>query len=418
MTSDKPHYFKHIFFLGSPRRIVDATLEFFRLEAAGGIVLVLASMLAMILANSPYRDLYEYAFNGIDFRIGFSDVGGLDFELKKSLIHWINDGLMAIFFLLVGLEIKHELVAGELANKSKAVLPLLAAIGGTIVPAAIYLGINMDDPKTIPGWAIPCATDIAFALGILSLLGNRIPLSIKVLLTAVAILDDLGAILIIALFYSSGLETWALMFAVLPIAGLFLLNYFNVARRAPYMILGFILWVAVLKSGVHATMAGVITAFFIPLSIPDPEERRHPARRLQNDLHPWIAFLVLPLFGFANAGVPLQGMGLSSQADPLTLGIALGLFIGKQLGVFGAIFLAVKLGLSPKPEGASWRQLYGLSILCGIGFTMSLFIGGLAFSTMEMQAQIRLGVLGGSIVSAVIGYMLLACCGKKQQKPA
>ncbi len=414
MASNITKSLSNLFSVGNPRKIVDATLEFFRLEAAGGIILVIASALALIVANSPYYGLYDHFFNGINFRIGFSDISGFDFELKKSLLLWINDGLMAIFFLLVGLEIKREMVTGSLATPAKAALPFLAAIAGTILPAGIYIYLNLHNPDAIRGWAIPCATDIAFALGVLSLLGSRIPVSIKVLLTAIAILDDLGAILIIALFYSEDIQSAALAFSILPLTGLFLLNRFHVARRAPYIVLGVILWLAVLKSGVHATMAGVITAFFIPLSVPNKEERRHPAQRLEHDLHPWVAFLVLPLFGFANAGVPFDGMGWNTLMDPLTLGIALGLFLGKQFGVFGAIWLAVKAGLSPMPEGASWAQLYGLSLLCGIGFTMSLFIGGLAFTSTYMQAEIRIGVLAGSVVSAILAYILLAVCGKKQ----
>lgn len=413
MTSDKPRYLLHFFFRASPRKIVDMTVEFFRLEAAGGIVLILASALALIAANSSYRDLYEYIFNGVDFRIGFSDVGSFDFELRKSILHWVNDGIMAIFFLLVGLEIKREMLSGELSSLSKASLPAIGAIGGMVVPALIYLAINSESPGTMAGWAIPCATDIAFALCILSILGSRIPFSLKVLLTAVAIIDDIGAILIIALFYSDDINGTMLLASLIPLAGLFLLNVNNVARRAPYMMLGLLLWICVLKSGVHATLAGVITALFVPLSVPDPEERRHPAKRLENDLHPWVAFMVLPIFGFANAGVPFDGIGLDSFADPLTLGIIVGLFAGKQLGVFLSMYLAVKSGICPKPEGTNWVQLYGVSILCGIGFTMSLFIGGLAFHSNEMQAELRIGVLTGSILSAVAAYIILRMSSKK-----
>lgn len=381
--------------------------EFLRLEAAGGIVLVMMAALALIVANSPLYPVYDRVLNGVDFSVGFLDGEGHMFGLRKTVLHWINDGLMAVFFLLVGLEIKRELVIGELSSRAKAALPVIAAVGGVAVPALIYVFLNRENPAGSSGWAIPTATDIAFALGVLSLLGSRVPVSLKILLTAVAIIDDLAAILIIAVFYSGGLHADAMLFALVPLMGLFLLNRMGSARRAPYIILGVLLWIAVLESGVHATMAGVITALFIPLKAADPEERRSPAMRLEHDLHPWVAFLILPLFAFANAGVPFEGIGFSSLLDPLTLGIVLGLFLGKQVGVFGAVWLAVKSGLCPKPEGSHWVQIYGLSILCGIGFTMSLFIGGLAFTGMGQQAEVRLGVLAGSVLSAVSGYILL-----------
>ncbi|PZO88350.1 MAG: Na+/H+ antiporter NhaA [Micavibrio aeruginosavorus] len=407
MTSENPHYFSHFFTRLSPRRIIDTTAEFLRLEAAGGIVLVIMAVLALIIANSPLYPMYNHILNGVDFSVGFADHEGHVFGLQKTVLHWINDGLMAVFFLLVGLEIKRELVVGELSSRAKAVLPIVAAIGGIAAPAIIYAFINRENPVAASGWAIPTATDIAFALGVLSLLGSRVPVSLKILLTAVAIIDDLAAIMIIALFYSEGLHVNAMLFALIPLAGLFLLNRMGAARRAPYILLGILLWMAVLKSGVHATMAGVITALFIPLKAADPDERRSPAMRLENDLHPWVAFLILPVFAFANAGVPFEGISFSSLLDPLTLGIILGLFLGKQAGVFGAMWLAIKTGLCPKPEGTHWSQLYGVSILCGIGFTMSLFIGGLAFTGLEQQAEVRLGVLAGSFISAIAGYILL-----------
>ena len=409
MTSDKHNYINLKSDFGRGTRIINMTVEFFRLEAAGGIMLVLASALALIVANTGLYPFYDYIFHGMQFRVGFSDFEGFNFEIRKDLLHWINDGLMAVFFLLVGLEIKREMVVGELSSRSKAVLPILAAVGGMVLPAAIYLFINRASPETMAGWAIPCATDIAFALGVLSLLGNRVPLSLKILLTAIAIIDDLGAIVIIALFYTADIHINALTFAALPIMGLFLLNRYQVARRAPYILMGLILWAAVLQSGVHATMAGVITALFIPLRVPD--ERRSPAQRLEHDLHPWVVFLILPLFGFANAGVPFEGMGIDSLFDPVTLGIILGLIVGKQLGIFGTIWLAIKTGLCPKPEGTHWKHLYGVSILCGIGFTMSLFIGGLAFAGQDMQASVRLGVLVGSLISAAAAYILLRTSG-------
>ncbi len=389
-----------------PKKLVDMTLEFFRLEAAGGLVLVFASALALIIANSPAFGLYNYIFNEVDFRIGFSDIGALDTEIHKSILLWINDGMMAVFFFLVGLEIKREVLEGELSTPKKALLPALAAIGGMAVPAAIYYYINMDTPELLGGWAIPAATDIAFALGILALVGSRAPVSLKILLTAIAIIDDIGAILIIAIFYSDYLEVSALLFALIPFLGLFLLNRRGVSNTAPYILLGIILWVAVLKSGVHATLAGVIIALMIPMRCKTNHEYS-PVKHLEHGLHPWVAFMILPIFGFANAGVPFDGMGWNSLLEPVTLGIAAGLFVGKQIGVFGILWLTIVTGLSPKPEGTNWVQLYAVSLLCGVGFTMSLFIGGLAFEGVEMQASVRLGVLVGSIASAVLAFLLL-----------
>ncbi len=386
-------------------RLLSKAHDFPHIEASGGILLVLASLAAMIMANSPLGELYNYIFNDVHFRIGFFDQELRFLEVEKSLLHWVNDGLMAIFFLLVGLEIKRELVTGDLSTRSKATLPILAAVGGMLVPALIYVGFNHATPETMSGWAIPGATDIAFALAVLSLLGSRAPISLKVFLTAIAIIDDLGAIVIIALFYADGLHPNAFLFALLPITGLFLLNRSGYLGRGAYLLLGIILWLAVLKSGVHATMAGVITALFIPVRVSD--DRRSPASRLEYDLHPWVTFLILPLFGFANAGVSFQGMGLDILSSPVVLGIMLGLFIGKQIGVFGVSWLAVKFGLCEKPQGTSWAQIYGVSLLCGIGFTMSLFIGGLAFVGVEQQATVRLGVLLGSVLSAAVGYMVL-----------
>lgn len=378
---------------------------FLNLEASGGILLVIASLFALILANSPWGGLYNYIFNEIHFRIGFLDMDAHFLEVEKSLLHWINDGMMAVFFLLVGLEIKREMVLGELSTPSKALLPIIAAIGGMFVPALVYVGFNYSSPETLRGWAIPGATDIAFALAVMSLLGSRVPIALKVFLTAIAIIDDLGAIIIIALFYSDDLHTYVLLFSILPIMGLFLLNRFGYAHRGFYILLGVILWIAVLKSGVHATMAGVLTALFIPVKVAG--DRRSPASRLEHDLHPWVAFLILPLFGFANAGVSFEGLSPSILLDPVTVGIMLGLFIGKQAGVFGTSWLAVKSGLCARPDGAGWGQIYGASLLCGIGFTMSLFIGGLAFTDVEHQATVRLGVLVGSFISAAAGYIVL-----------
>ncbi len=389
-----------------PRKLVDMTREFFRLEAAGGIVLVLASAMALIIANSPLFGMYNYIFNEVDFRIGFSDIGALDTEIHKSILLWINDGMMAVFFFLVGLEIKREVLEGELSTTKKALLPALAAIGGMAVPAAIYYYINMDTPELLRGWAIPAATDIAFALGVLALVGSRAPISLKVLLTAIAIIDDIGAILIIAIFYSASIETSALLFALIPFLGLLLLNRRGVSTTAPYILLGILLWIAVLKSGVHATLAGVIIALMVPMRCKSNPEYS-PCKHLEHSLHPWVAFMILPIFGFANAGVPFDGMGLHSLLEPVTLGIAAGLFIGKQIGIFGILWLTIVTGLSPKPKDTNWWQLYAVSLLCGIGFTMSLFIGGLAFEGVEMQASVRLGVLVGSIASAILAFAIL-----------
>lgn len=401
-------------------KVLDMTHDFFKLEAAGGIVLIVFSALALLVANSPLYGLYDLVLNGIYFGIGLVGEGGAKLNLDKSLLHWINDGLMVIFFFLMGLEIKREMTIGSLSKPAKALLPILAAAGGMAVPAAIYWFINKDSPETVAGWAIPCATDIAFALGILSLLGNRIPIALKVLLTALVIMDDLGAILVIAGFYTSTLNLYILMLGIVPLIGLYLLNRFNVIRIAPYVLLGFILWIAVLESGIHPTLAGVVTALFIPVTVPG--ERRSPSQRLEHDLHPWVAFFILPVFGFANAGVPFNNIGLSSFMEPVALGIIAGLVIGKQIGIFGTVWLAVKSGLCPKPENTNWCQIYAMSVLCGIGFTMSLFIGGLSFSGDYLQAEVRLGVIAGSLISAVAGYMLLktTCgenCGEKIPDP-
>jgi NhaA family Na+:H+ antiporter len=389
------------------RTLVSMLQDFFQTTTAGGIVLILASALALVIANIPFLyGIYDYALNNINFSIGFMSTQGYDAELDKSILLWINDGVMAIFFLLVGLEIKRELVEGELSSRERAVLPFLAAIGGVVVPALIYLFINKDSPETIHGWAIPAATDIAFALCVVGMLGSRVPMSVKILLMAIAVIDDLGAIVIIALFYGHGFHVEPLYGAAFALVILFTLNRRNVTSSAPYIIFGVFLWVAILQSGLHATLAGVITALFIPLQ--SKRERFHsPLKRLEHGLHPWVAFLVLPVFGFANAGVPFTGMGLESFTDPVAMGIWAGLLLGKPLGIFTVIFLAVRFKLSPMPEGANYRHIFGMSILCAIGFTMSLFIGGLAFTDISLQADIRLGVLTGSVIAAVLGYMFL-----------
>lgn len=386
--------------------LLDSLRHFIQLESAGGVFLMIAAVAAIIIANSPLFGIYDHILNGVNFRIGFDDLqGSFDLELKKSLLLWINDGFMAIFFFLVGLEIKREIKDGELSSRARALLPAMGALGGMIVPAAIYYFINMDTPENIAGWAIPAATDIAFALGVLALLGTKAPTSLKILLTAIAVIDDLGAILIIAFFYSHGLVIEPLYFAAAALVVLLIMNLRGVVSVAPYILVGIILWVAVLKSGVHATLAGVVTALFIPDTIP-PGKEKSPCYNLVHSLHPWVAFGILPVFALANAGVPFTGMGLHSFGEPVTLGIILGLLVGKPLGIFTLLFITIKAGWSPKPAKASWAHLFAVSILCGIGFTMSLFIGGLAFKSIEMQAEVRLGVLSASVVSAIIGYMI------------
>ncbi|MCK6417838.1 MAG: Na+/H+ antiporter NhaA [Alphaproteobacteria bacterium] len=392
----------------SPRTLIGMTQTFLRLEAAGGVLLVVFGLLAIMVANSPLYGFYDYALNALRFRIGFEDtLGVIALEIRKPVLLWINDGLMAIFFLLVGLEIKREFTAGELSTPARAVLPFLAAAGGMVVPAGMYWLINHYTPENLSGWAIPSATDIAFALGVLSLLGNRIPTGLKVLLMSIAVIDDLGAVIIIALFYGhQAISLGALALAGIIIIGLFALSRARIVAATPYVLLGILLWMALLQSGVHATLAGVITAMFIPSQHPH-KPAVSPLEHWVHALHPWVAFGILPLFAFANAGVPFSGMGLHSLGEPVTLGIIAGLFIGKQIGIFGTLFAAIKLRVSPMPTDCNWMQLYGMAILCGIGFTMSLFIGGLAFHDLAHQASIRLGVLTGSLVSAVVGYGVL-----------
>jgi NhaA family Na+:H+ antiporter len=374
--------------------------EFLKFEAAGGIVLIIAAALALVLANSPLDSIY---LTFLDTPLAIQ-VGGL--VIAKPMLLWINDGLMAVFFFLVGLEIKREFLEGELASRSQIVLPATAAVGGMAVPALIYVVINLGHPEHLNGWAIPAATDIAFALGILALLGSRAPLSLKVLLTAIAIIDDLGAIVILAVFYTDDLSLVALGFGFIFILGLIAINGLRVTRLAPYVLLGIALWICVLKSGVHATLAGVITAFAIPLRTKGDEEHSL-LRHVEHELHPWIAFAILPIFAFANAGVSFTGMDLSSLVEPVKLGVSLGLFVGKQIGVFGLLWLCVRLGWAPLPPDTNWVQLYGVALLCGVGFTMSLFIGSLAFEHTSFDAPIRLGVLIGSLVSGLCGYLLL-----------
>lgn len=375
-------------------------------EAAGGVVLMLATALALLVANSGWSDLYTQGLH-LKFTVALGDTG-----LSKPLILWINDGLMAVFFLLVGLELKHELREGRLKTPSNVVLPGMAALGGMIAPALIYLALNASDPAHVSGWAIPTATDIAFAVGVVALLGNRVPAGLKIFLLTLAILDDLGAIIVIALFYTAELKPIYLGLAALPVALMALRLRLGAHRMAPTLLLGVVLWVLVLKSGVHATLAGVITAFFIPIR---DRFGKSPLHALEHGLQPYVMFLIVPLFAFANARVNLAGIGLSDLFAPLPLGIALGLVLGKQLGVFGITWAMVKLRLAQLPEQTSWRQLYGISALAGIGFTMSLFIGSLNFEQDAQMDAVRLGVLVGSLISALIGYAVLRLAPERGQ---
>ena len=370
-------------------------------EAASALPLLAAAILALVLANSPFQTSIQALLGG-KLTIDYGGVG-----LSKPLLLWINDGLMAIFFLLVGLEIKREVVEGELSRPSQVALPIAAAIGGMVVPALIYAAINWKDPVALHGWAIPAATDIAFSLGVLAALGSRVPLALKVFLTTLAIVDDLGAIVIIAVFYTSNLSATALTFAALFIAGLAILNAMGVRRIGPYAVLGLALWVSVLKSGVHATLAGVVLAMFIPLKVPGMADDKRPAIHLEHSLKPWSAWFIMPVFAFANAGLSLGDLSLSSLLEPVPLGILAGLFVGKQLGIVLGAGLLIALGVAAMPVGGSWRALWGVAILGGIGFTMSLFIGTLAFSDPRFEAEVRLGVLAGSILSAAAGYLVL-----------
>ncbi|KXI30563.1 Na+/H+ antiporter NhaA [Paraglaciecola hydrolytica] len=380
----------------------------FKHEAAGGFILVFAAVVAMIMANTSLNGFYQ-GFLEIPVSIRFGD-----FEIAKPLILWVNDGLMAIFFFLVGLEIKREILDGSLSSVSQITLPGVAAIAGIAVPALIYVWFNFNDPIAIKGWAIPSATDIAFAIGVFTIFGKSLPLSLKLFLLSVAIFDDIGAIVIIALFYSQDLSATSLVVALSGMAVLFVFNRFKVRTQGAYILIGVVVWAAVLKSGVHATLAGFALAWFIPLRLKN-EDGHAMLPHLEHKLHSWVAFLVLPLFAFANAGVSLGGISMETIFNPITVGIAAGLFIGKQLGIFGICWLTIKLGFAKLPTGATWLQLYGVTLLCGIGFTMSLFIGTLAFEDQPLQYQtsVKVGVLFGSIISALVGAFLLAKASNK-----
>lgn len=388
-----------------PRRALRALSEFFRLEAAGGIVLIVAAGLALIAANSPLRDAYE-AFREIPVQLR---IGALDID--KPLLLWINDGLMAVFFLVVALEIKREALSGQLAERSQLVLPLVCASAGVVVPALLFFALNRGDAAAMRGWAVPTATDIAFALGVLALLGSRVPVAMKLLLSTIAVVDDLIAILIIAFFYSHGLSTTALIWAAVALAAMWLLNRRGVTALAPYLVLGVVLWVCVLKSGVHATLAGVATGLLIPHvnrhNAIDDETEHSPLETLEHALHPWVAYAILPLFAFVNAGLALGGIQLQDMLDPLPMGVVLGLVIGKPVGIVGAALLMRALGWARFPAGMDLRAMFGLGLMCGIGFTMSLFIASLAYQDPLRYDEAVLGILGASLLSALVGYFWL-----------
>ncbi|MEE4623291.1 Na+/H+ antiporter NhaA [Pseudomonas alliivorans] len=378
--------------------------RFFQLEAAGGLLLIAAAALALVINNSPLSWLYNaFLETPVEARIGA-------LQIAKPLLLWINDGLMALFFLVIGLEVKREVLEGHLSKPSQVVLPGAAAIGGMVVPALIYVALNTGNAEALNGWAIPMATDIAFALGVLALLGKRVPVSLKLFLMTLAIIDDLGAIIVIALVYSGELSQVSLILAGVSIIALIAMNRSGVSRLAPYLLIGLVLWVCVLKSGIHATLAGVVLAFCIPLRT---STKASPLLTLEHGLHPWVAYGILPLFAFANAGVSLAGVTMDSFTHSVPLGIAAGLLLGKTAGVFGLTWLAVRTRLASLPKDANWGHVLGVSILCGIGFTMSLFVGPLAFEpgVSGYAGEDRMGILTGSILSAIIGYgvMVMAC---------
>ncbi|MDP2546801.1 Na+/H+ antiporter NhaA [Oceanobacter sp. 4_MG-2023] len=385
--------------------------SFFKMESASGLLLMFAALMAIIFANTPLEPFYNLLLDTpVEVHIGA-------LHIAKPLLLWINDGLMAIFFFMVGLELKYEWLEGELRDKRNVVLPGIGALGGMLVPAVIYIAFNHKNELDIQGWAIPAATDIAFALGILMLLGSRVPTSIKIFLTSLAIFDDIGAIIIIAVFYTDNISLTALSVIALCLPILFMVNRLQVASKSVYMLLGAIMWVSMLKSGVHATLSGIMLAMFVPMKL-DRQPGYSPAHQLEKDLHPVVAFFILPVFAFANAGLNLTGIGMDQLLHPIPVGIAAGLFIGKQLGIFAFCWLAIKIGWTKLPSNVSWTTLYGTAALCGVGFTMSLFIGSLAFEDgggIENTFDERLGILIGSIASGILGYMVL---NKSLGKPA
>jgi len=378
--------------------------NFINADYSGGILLFLAAVFAIVIANVGFYEEYDALLHT---KIGLFGHG-------MSVHYWINDGLMAIFFFLVGMEIKREILMGELSSRSKVALPVMMAIGGMVVPAGIYFLVNADSPHNFVGWAIPAATDIAFSLGVLALLGSRVPLYVKVLLTAVAIIDDVGAIVIIALFYTSNLNLDALLLSAIPLIGLFMLNWRRHKSLISYLLLGLLLWFGILQSGIHASLAGVVLATTIPMSL--QREENCLLRNLEHKLHPWVTFGILPLFALANSGIHFEGLTLHNLLDDMPLGIILGLVAGKPLGIFGFMYIACHTGLAKLPFGARYAEVVGLSFLCGIGFTMSLFIGTLAFDTAFELNEVKMGVLGGSLVSAILGVivMYIATAGRSQ----
>ena len=387
--------------------LIENIRKFFHLKSAPGILLLLAAITAILAENSFLSNSYsKLLYSSMSINIS-------NFSIDKDLHHWINDGLMAIFFLLVGLEIKRELVQGHLSTRKQFSLPAVAAIGGITIPAIIYISLNFNNAVTINGWAIPTATDIAFALGVVTLLGNRVPISLKVTLVAIAIIDDLMAIVIIASFYTSDLSINYLLLAAITTSILFVLNNRKINKLSPYVIVGILLWVFVLKSGIHASLAGVLLALFIPIKSKG-NSTYSPLNKLEHSIEPWVNFIILPIFAFANAGVSFAGMKLNLLWDPVTLGIILGLFFGKQIGVMLISFIAVKLGVAQMPDKSSWLSLYGVSILTGVGFTMSLFVGNLAFvENIQYIDGVKIGVLSGSLLSTVFGYFILLYASKK-----
>ena len=381
-------------------KIID---NFIKKESSAGILLIIVTIFALLLQNSVFSGIYtSFLHTHVEIRFG-------NLQIAKPLILWVNDGLMAIFFFLIGLEVKREVMEGHLSSMQQISLPAIAALGGMLVPALVFVAFNQGDSFAMNGWAIPTATDIAFALGILSLLGSRVPLSLKIFLMALAIIDDLGAIVIIALFYTSELSTVSIIIASASLVVLFIMNRMGVIRKAAYILVGIILWVSVLKSGVHATLAGVALAFMIPLNSTDREGKKFSIlKEMEHGLHYWVAFMILPLFAFVNAGVDLKGISIDQMLTPVPLGIMLGLFVGKQFGVFGFSWIAIKLGWAKLPTGSNWIQLYGVAVLTGIGFTMSLFVDSLAYNDTEIYHYAdKLAILLGSFISAITGYLIL-----------
>lgn len=376
---------------------------FLQRESSAGILLILITILALILQNSGLSEVYNsFLHTHVEIRFG-------NLQIAKPLLLWVNDGLMAVFFFLIGLEVKREVMEGHLSSLSQIALPGIAAVGGMVVPALVFIAFNQGESFAMKGWAIPTATDIAFALGVLSLLGTKAPLSLKVFLLALAIIDDLGAIIIIALFYTTDLSIVSIIISSVSLSILFIMNRLGVANKAAYILVGIVLWVSVLKSGVHATLAGVALAFMIPLNSKDSTGKSFSmSKQMEHGLHYWVAFLILPLFAFVNAGVDLRGISLEEMFTPVPLGIMLGLFIGKQVGVFGFSWVAIKIGLAKLPTGSSWKQLYGVSILTGIGFTMSLFVDSLAYNDTQIYHYAdKLAILLGSFLSGIVGYLVL-----------